>query len=943
MTTLVMASNAHDEREPLRSTRKAENRFYAFFRSRSRSRSKSTPASSIVSSEVKPLPVTQPRILHTRHSSLYNENADYGHVQDSAVATSSKPPTRSQSRPISSTTTATHSTIAPLPSDTYRSKSRITRSEYVHEEDDESNLRDPDSQDHRERDEFQSDDRHDRVYRPETPSSTARRKLGLHNIFGISLSRKNSSGSTRKTSSSISERKPSSSGSSHQDSSISDRKGTSSTSSQRPPSASRKRSFRLNSRPSTPKASDDAHTPKSSTHPLPVPSSPLPLSASPRRLSFGLASTSQSHVSKPSSGHHLPSGSHRSYGSRRLSASSQQTPHDSAVALPEETIPENCSNADLSNSCLDPSVPPNVKHKDYTTTKPWLAARFRSRSNERPATDYMSHSAPTPSSPIASMSAPPSPHHRPSDGYDHDHADIPPVPILDPAPHSGARSTSPRPPLPAIPQIIHTPPTPQRPGQAQFDSPVRLHASPSKLGPGKGKQREVVVRDPHDQPVTSRSPLPISGTQSRSNGEAATKPNSKYDAHASAHQNVRTRARFSPRLFGGKDLPKEKEPKGKAALQMDGGTKPSGGLAHPPHGATSVGPPRNMTSRRAKHGSFDFERPVSGLNRSNSTVNGSVVHSLRTESSSAQLPRNVSTIHRPLPLERTTSESSSRTGRSRTYAYHPAHAESPLLAPLTAHHTGASVASFSSASASAQSKSTGKGVGGGPGGTGLSSSWGRAAGRRAQRTSHGAFSFEPAVSAPNSPVPPTSTLPISPLRTDFEPLADPASLPLSSPLRTEFEMGGGYGRGTNRSARGRDTGVKRDWQREREPERKSRGKGKGHSLDLGLGLSWAPNRVREEAIMPGLFLSRSNSRKAASRRGRDVTKVFENVLSEASFEAFKKYVHHFDAHTIPLDGPSGLLSRVEKLLSGAGVGEREKAELLGEFATFVEGHGEYPI
>jgi hypothetical protein len=41
--------------------------------------------------------------------------------------------------------------------------------------------------------------------------------------------------------------------------------------------------------------------------------------------------------------------------------------------------------------------------------------------------------------------------------------------------------------------------------------------------------------------------------------------------------------------------------------------------------------------------------------------------------------------------------------------------------------------------------------------------------------------------------------------------------------------------------------------------------------------------------MPGLLLSQVNSRKQEEeRRGKDVTKVFENILSESGFEAFKK-------------------------------------------------------
>jgi hypothetical protein len=51
-------------------------------------------------------------------------------------------------------------------------------------------------------------------------------------------------------------------------------------------------------------------------------------------------------------------------------------------------------------------------------------------------------------------------------------------------------------------------------------------------------------------------------------------------------------------------------------------------------------------------------------------------------------------------------------------------------------------------------------------------------------------------------------------------------------------------------------------------------------------------------------------------------------------------VHRFDAHQIPLEGPRGLLARVEKLLNTSPISQSEKAELLGQFARFVEGHSD---
>jgi hypothetical protein len=49
-------------------------------------------------------------------------------------------------------------------------------------------------------------------------------------------------------------------------------------------------------------------------------------------------------------------------------------------------------------------------------------------------------------------------------------------------------------------------------------------------------------------------------------------------------------------------------------------------------------------------------------------------------------------------------------------------------------------------------------------------------------------------------------------------------------------------------------------------------------------------------------------------------------------------VHRFDAHIIPLEGPAGLLARVEKLLADSGLSERERIKLMAKFTIFVEGH-----
>jgi len=92
--------------------------------------------------------------------------------------------------------------------------------------------------------------------------------------------------------------------------------------------------------------------------------------------------------------------------------------------------------------------------------------------------------------------------------------------------------------------------------------------------------------------------------------------------------------------------------------------------------------------------------------------------------------------------------------------------------------------------------------------------------------------------------------------------------------------------------------------------------------------------------MPGLILSREKAKQEKnSADGLDVTKVFESLLSQSRFQTFKKYVHRFDDHIIPLEGPTGLLASVEKLLTESGLGEREISRLMSEFTSFVENHG----
>ncbi|EIW82076.1 hypothetical protein CONPUDRAFT_89523 [Coniophora puteana RWD-64-598 SS2] len=409
---------------------------------------------------------------------------------------------------------------------------------------------------------------------------------------------------------------------------------------------------------------------------------------------------------------------------------------------------------------------------------------------------------------------------------------------------------------PSIPKIIQTPPTPRRPGNSSHLDERR-----------KGKDIVKYVGDDPDQ-------------------------------LSSPGRNTWIKDLFGDRLKAGNNA---------AAYSSS---------------STVVGPPKNMggCSRRAQHGSFDFERPVSGTS---ATFNKGDATAARGRHVAAD------------GLERTSSSSSSHAGTSRTRHNRSTPPRgAPTLSPGHARYTGGENSAPSMSTTSVNTKSTGKGVNAtGSSNTtkGKSSSWGRAAGRRAQRTSHGAFAFEPAVSMPNSPTQPHTQLRVptpasspSSLKSDFGviPTPDEMSPPYyhanPSPHRREGHNEDPSPYAAN--ARGR-----------------SQNKRHGRSLDLGLGLSWAPTKVRQEAIMPGLSMAKQRN---GSAPGEDVSKVFKRVLSESGFASFKNYVHSFDAHAIPLEGPSGLIARVDKLLINAGVGDKERRVLLNDFARFARSHAE---
>lgn len=267
--------------------------------------------------------------------------------------------------------------------------------------------------------------------------------------------------------------------------------------------------------------------------------------------------------------------------------------------------------------------------------------------------------------------------------------------------------------------------------------------------------------------------------------------------------------------------------------------------------------------KRTKHGSFDFERPVSGAMNMRTALRGLGVgfygHAPQPLDKSLSKESGV----RPQDLSQHRQEPSAQshwTGRSgkrptvdvtaATLARSPTeNSQSPNPNSATRSHFHYSdfdpVSPHSSQSAH-------------------SSSLGRSAGNRALRGAHGAFKFEPAV----PPIP-------------GSPAGD--------------ERGAHAIRGLNP-------------QPERAKLARAASVTKGRSLDLGLSLSWAPQRVREEAILsytqPGIRQAATTSRvrsrwrtAVADEHGRldssttgsasSVAAAFKEALGDAAYGTFK--------------------------------------------------------
>ncbi|KAH9844076.1 uncharacterized protein C8Q71DRAFT_697140 [Rhodofomes roseus] len=433
---------------------------------------------------------------------------------------------------------------------------------------------------------------------------------------------------------------------------------------------------------------------------------------------------------------------------------------------------------------------------------------------------------------------------------------------------------------------------------------------PTTSSRGKGKERERLEEwEQFDEKETRHLP---GRTESEKGKERITNPNPRK-----VHSPTR-------------ELEKGSRPLGALSMERVASGSGTSRGSRARDGATSVVPSSvqaNIKAKRIKHGSFDFERPVSaGQSKPlpSANVNGRTIappHALQRSSSTRGPARRVTLDdgrqdrHTPLSsslpkarpkpaldidthnLARRTTGSSAATSRGQ-----------PLVIPRSsgskAHHgsetdPGSPISSTHSGNSSA-----------------LNSSWGKNAGKRIARAAHPAFKFEPAV----------PTIPGSPADSD-ERKRSIASSGTASPMPPSPLS----------------------------KSRQARNVGKGRSLDLNLGLSWAPTKVREDAlsrtaagrVTPDLAAragarwraatSDERDRFGAGQSGAEVADVFREVLGDAAYSTFKTYVHRYDARAIPLDGPFGLMNHVQRLLDSApGLDSRRKQVLLHKLNRVVQ-------
>lgn len=422
--------------------------------------------------------------------------------------------------------------------------------------------------------------------------------------------------------------------------------------------------------------------------------------------------------------------------------------------------------------------------------------------------------------------------------------------------------------VPPVPKIVHTPPTPQKgtgqgggEGQGHKRSMTSPRTSGYTIGNGGGRVNG------HGR---NRSLVKVGESFGAEEREREREEQEREREATEREERESRRGRWSPRFFGGgrdssrdkgkeRDIFSERRSKGRLSpirvgSPIDGRTTPGS-----PNGSVVGLTPSSPRNARSKHGSFDFEsfRPLSGGSSAAGGAMGSrvaIVAPPRKERERAAKDGK---------LERTVSFSDTHKASRR---HHPH--ELTTTSPRT-HPRALPIATPSSPTVTGPSAHKKASLSIGPGSVGVSSSWGRsttATGTTANGSgkrkgfglSHGSFPFEPAVS--------------------------PSSAPPGSEFGVIRSDDSGYAESPNSLTTGLSASTNGI----------SRRAGKGRSLDLNIGLSWAPTKVKQEAVMSSSYGASRRERKEREKEEEQmrfesgVSELFREVLGEGGFASFKK-------------------------------------------------------
>ncbi|KZT29281.1 hypothetical protein NEOLEDRAFT_1145059 [Neolentinus lepideus HHB14362 ss-1] len=464
------------------------------------------------------------------------------------------------------------------------------------------------------------------------------------------------------------------------------------------------------------------------------------------------------------------------------------------------------------------------------------------------------------------------------------------------------------------------------------------------------KKASVAVVSPHPMPTRAvTSPTHGRGYNGPAPTRAYTSPQQMGNANAAERDSIGTEklGRCSPLVlgFGGKGRSKErKEKAAKLDIRVVGepilrdlprdknvaratvgiGRPYTAGASTNGNGYTArvkrssgesgskTGHVDPKTARRLKHGSFDFERPASG-----SSAGGKSLDRRPTARKERERALEGHRNARVVDASVTSANANSRKHAQQIQFKSLSDTEDTVAPlPLKRRGTGTSTASHARSRGHGcnQSQMSVLPSGGSTDGREGGGSWGRnhhPPARSALQHRYrqlGAFEFEPAV--PFAP-------PASPKNDAFPPQNGGAPLSNKTPKVNLVPSSPLIDDASSHSA----------------PSTKAK------SFDLGLGLAWAPSKIKEDAIFPhshGMCIIRNKEREQLFMEVRA-------AVGEPGLQRIEKYIRRFEAGQIPLDGSSGLITRVKKILdsgpsslSGSRTDDRVKRALTDRLVRVVE-------